>query len=305
MTNAEADHLDHYGDEAHYQRAFVEHMSHALDHVIVCADDSSALAVLRALDPADGARAIAYGTSERSALGDLNGAQYVHIVAEQEHAGSGSEQFTLDIPAAVAGEELVLPVTLAVPGLHNARNATAAILAAIELGMPAQDAARAASTFLGAARRFQIRGTVGGVTVVDDYAHHPTEIGALLDAARRRYPDATIHVLFQPHLFSRTKFFAPQFAQALAKADDVIVTGVFPARERQEDFPGVDAHTIADAAAEGATPIDVVEDMGTAAQMVAMRAKPGDVIFTVGAGDITTMGPVIVHVLEAHHGKDA
>ncbi len=292
VTNAEADHLDHYGDEAHYQRAFAEHMSHALDHVIVCADDSSALAVLRALDPADGARAIAYGTSERSALGELNGAQYVCIAAEQEHAGSGSEQFVLDIPAAVAG-------------LHNARNATAAILAAIELGMPAQDAARAASTFLGAARRFQIRGTVGGVTVVDDYAHHPTEIGALLDAARRRYPDATIHVLFQPHLFSRTKFFAPQFSQALAKADDVIVTGVFPARERQEDFPGVDAHTIADAAAEGATPIDVVEDMATAAQMMAMRAKPGDVIFTVGAGDITTMGPVIVHVLEAHHGKDA
>ena len=85
----------------------------------------------------------------------------------------------------------------------------------------------------------------------------------------------------------------------------MIVTGVFPARERQEDFPGVDAHTIADAAAEGATPIDVVEDMATAAQMMAMRAKPGDVIFTVGAGDITTMGPVIVHVLEAHHGKDA
>ena len=305
VTNAEADHLDHYGDEAHYQRAFAEHMSHALDHVIVCVDDSSALAVLRALDPADGARAIAYGTSERSALGDLNGAQYVHIVAEQEQAGSGSEQFMLDIPAAVAGEDVTLPVALAVPGLHNARNATAAILAAIELGMPAQDAARAASTFLGVARRFQIRGTVGGVTVVDDYAHHPTEIGALLDAARRRYPDATIHVLFQPHLFSRTKFFAPQFAQALAKADDVIVTGVFPARERQEDFPGVDAHTIADAAAEGATPIDVVEDMATAAQMVAMRAKPGDGIFTVGAGDITTMGPVIVHVLEAHHGKDA
>ena len=143
VTNAEADHLDHYGDEAHYRRAFAEHMSHALDHVIVCADDSSALAVLRALDPADGERAIAYGTSERSALGDLNGAQYVHITAEQEHAGSGSEQFTLDIPAAVAGEDLALPVTLAVPGLHNARNATAAILAAVELGMPAQDAARA------------------------------------------------------------------------------------------------------------------------------------------------------------------
>ena len=141
------------------------------------------------------------------------------------------------------------------------------------------------------------------MTVVDDYAHHPTEIAALLDAARRRYPQSTIHVLFQPHLFSRTKFFADEFAHALAKADDVIVTGVFPAREQQQDFPDVSASTIADAAGDGAH-IDVEEHMETAAQMIAMRAKPGDVVFTVGAGDITKMAPVIAHVLEAHVGKD-
>ncbi|WP_289098733.1 cyanophycin synthetase, partial [uncultured Bifidobacterium sp.] len=196
-----------------------------------------------------------------------------------------------------------VPVTLAVPGLHNARNATAAIIAATLLGMDPHAAADAASTFLGAARRFQIRAQVGGVTVVDDYAHHPTEIAALLDAARRRYPQATIHVLFQPHLFSRTKFFAKEFADALAKADDVIVTGVFPSRERQQDFPDVSAATIADAAGDDAS-IDVEERMETAAQMIAMRAKPGDVVFTVGAGDITKMAPVIAHVLEAHAGKD-
>lgn len=313
VTNAEPDHLDHYGDADAYHAAFVDHLSHARGAIVVCADDASALAVLRQLDEATAAHAVAYGTTPRTGLGELGGARYVHIAAEREHAGDGAESFTLEMPASVAagrvdagdddGSIVRVPVTLAVPGLHNARNATAAIIAAMLLGMDAQDAADAVSTFLGAARRFQIRAQVGGVTVVDDYAHHPTEIAALLDAARRRYPQATIHVLFQPHLFSRTKFFAKEFADALAKADDVIVTGVFPARERQQDFPDVSAATIADAAGDDAS-IDVEERMETAAQMIAMRAKPGDVVFTVGAGDITKMAPVIAHVLEAHAGKD-
>lgn len=150
-------------------------------------------------------------------------------------------------------------------------------------------------------RRFQIRGTVKQVTVVDDYAHHPTEIAALLDAARRRYPESTIRVLFQPHLFSRTKFFAREFAEALAKADDVIVTGVFPAREQQEDFPGVGPLTIV-RESQGMTGVEfrAVDDMNLAARMMAMRAHHGDVVFTVGAGDITEMDEVILHALEAH-----
>lgn len=300
VTNAEADHLDHYGDEEHYRRAFAQHMGHARGDVIVCVDDPSALAVLRALDPRDARRVIAYGTADAATLGDLNGARFVRIASEREQAGSGHERFTLEIPEGVQKDAMELPVALAVPGLHNARNATAAILAAMRLGMPAHDAAAAAASFLGAARRFQIRGVVGGVTVVDDYAHHPTEIAALLDAARRRYPDAAVRVVFQPHLFSRTRFFADEFARALAKADDVIVTGVFPARERQEDYPDVGAHTIVDAM-PGSAHAEVVEDMDTAAQMMAMRAGEGDVIFTVGAGDITAMGPVMLHVLQARH----
>lgn len=313
VTNAEPDHLDHYGDADTYRAAFVDHLGHARGAIVVCTDDASALAVLRRLDATSAAHAIAYGTKPREDVGELNGARYVHIAAEREHAGDGAESFMLEMPASVAegrtdaagddGTVVRVPVTLAVPGLHNARNATAAIVAATLLGMDPHVAAQAVSTFRGAARRFQIRATANGVTVVDDYAHHPTEIGALLDAARRRYPGATIHVLFQPHLFSRTKFFAREFADALAKADDVIVTGVFPAREKQQDFPDVDASTIADEAGDDAS-IDVEERMETAAQMIAMRAKPGDVIFTVGAGDVTKMAPVIAHVLEAHAGKD-
>ena len=280
ITNCEADHLDHYGDEAHYRAAFVAHAGRATGHVIISIDDPDGLAVLEAL-PADvKSHTVAYGTTARESLPDLGGAAYVWIASESETAGSGVEQLTLHLPAA-------------------------AISATVLLGVSPADAAKAAGTFLGAARRFQVRGTVKQVTVVDDYAHHPTEIAALLDAARRRYPDSTIRVIFQPHLFSRTKFFAHQFAKSLAKADDVIITGIFPAREKQADFPDISPSTIVDAAAglkdaSAGTWIQPVEDMCLAAKMMAMRAHHGDVIFTVGAGDITDMDQVLLTALEAH-----
>ena len=306
ITNCEADHLDHYGDEAHYRAAFVAHAGRATGHVIISIDDPDGLAVLEAL-PADvKSHTVAYGTTARESLPDLGGAAYVWIASESETAGSGVEQLTLHLPAAVtAGEPVSQSVALKVPGVHNARNAAAAISAAVLLGVSPADAAKAAGTFLGAARRFQVRGTVKQVTVVDDYAHHPTEIAALLDAARRRYPDSTIRVIFQPHLFSRTKFFAHQFAKSLAKADDVIITGIFPAREKQADFPDISPSTIVDAAAglkdaSAGTWIQPVEDMCLAAKMMAMRAHHGDVIFTVGAGDITDMDQVLLTALEAH-----
>ncbi|RSX54255.1 UDP-N-acetylmuramate--L-alanine ligase [Bifidobacterium goeldii] len=307
ITNAEADHLDHYGTEEHYCAAFVEHAGHAKNYVIMSGDDEGARAVLRALDPQISAHTIITTTQTAEQFGDTNGATLVTITSESEQADSGVEQFTMCVPAALIGaaQPLNLPVRLAIPGIHNARNATAAITAAMLLGLDPHKAAEAASSFLGAARRFQVCGSVGDVTVVDDYAHHPTEIDALLHAARRRYPQAVLRVLFQPHLFSRTKFFAHEFAQALSLADDVIVTGIFPAREKQEDFPEISARTIADAAADiahdPASWISAVDDMHTAAQMLAMRANPGDVILTVGAGDITTMTQVILHALDARY----
>ena len=187
-----------------------------------------------------------------------------------------------------------------IPGLHNARNATAAIISAILLGMDPHLAAQGASDFRGASRRFDIRGCVNGVTVVDDYAHHPTEIEALLRAARRRYPDSNIRVLFQPHLFSRTRCFAHEFAHALSIADDVIVTGIFPAREKQEDFPDIHAETIVRVAREDGlkTSMQAVEDMFEAAKILSARAQAGDVLFTVGAGSITNMTSVILKSLE-------
>lgn len=311
ITNVEADHLDHYGDAEHFRAAFVDHAHHATDHVVLCADDEGALAVLRAMDAEAAKHAVAYSTSDRESLGDLNGAYFARIQSESESASSGEEHFVLRLPAALLGtgqgsdESVEIPVTLGIPGLHNARNASAAIIACTLLGMNPVKAAEAARSFLGADRRFQLRGVVEGVSVVDDYSHHPTEIAALLDAARRRYPESTLRVLFQPHLFSRTRFFTEAFAQALAKADDVIVTGIFPARERQQDFPDINASTIVKAARQLPHEpeqgwIQAVEDMNQAGAMLAMRAHRGDVLFTVGAGDVTQVVPVILHALEAH-----
>lgn len=262
---------------------------------------------------------------------------FAGIEHEDEKAGSGKEVFSLKLPAKIAGcgcarvdggcgcacvdgesacvdgkcadggcvagdigdSARVLPVSLMIPGLHNARNASAAIIAAILLGLDPDLAAKGASDFRGASRRFDIRGCVNNVTVVDDYAHHPTEIEALLKAARRRYPDSNIRVLFQPHLFSRTRSFAYKFAYALSFADDVIVTGIFPAREKQEDFPYIHADTIVNVSHEEGlkTRIEAVEDMNEAAEILSNRAKPGDVLFTVGAGSITNMTSVMLKSL--------
>lgn len=297
VTNVEADHLDHYGNAQNYRAAFVEHLSHALGFIVICADDDGARAVLEDLSDDSLKKTIAYASSKNSVSCLSNRVKslvkFAFINHESEQTGSGSESFAIDF----GGDSI--SVNLMIPGLHNARNACAAIIAATLLGMNPKDAADGASSFLGASRRFDIRGCVGGVTVVDDYAHHPTEIDALLRAARRRYPDSTIRVLFQPHLFSRTRSFAREFASALSLADDVIVTGIFPAREKQEDFPNIHASTIVNAAKECALNcnIEAVEDMRDGALMLARRANSGDVLFTVGAGSITTMTSVMLEEL--------
>lgn len=317
VTNVEADHLDHYGNERNYRKAFVEHLSHAEGHIVICADDEGARSVLEELPDSSLSKTIAYGLAanwhNKVSKRVLENVSFVSIEQESEQAGSGREVFSLILPCnlsklcAVSNSDscnetsvFVLQVSLMIPGLHNARNATAAIISAILLGMDPVLAAQGASDFRGASRRFDIRGCVNGVTVVDDYAHHPTEIEALLRAARRRYPDSNIRVLFQPHLFSRTRCFAHEFAHALSLADDVIVTGIFPAREKQEDFPDIHAETIVRVAREDGlkTSMQAVEDMFEAAKILSARAQAGDVLFTVGAGSITNMTSVILKSLE-------
>ena len=315
ITNVEPDHLDHYGTADAFHQAFVEHARQARRFLVVCGDDQGALEVLRRLHGDCQAKIIVYASDPQLNMDSLPGVLgLVRIESESESSGSGREHCRLALPAQVlqaagldASKPLELQVDLAIPGIHNARNAAAAIIAAILLGMDPDTAAASAADFRGASRRFEVRGIQHGVTVVDDYAHHPTEIAALLTAARRRYPGRTIRLLFQPHLYSRTAIFADRFADALSLADDVTVTDIFPARELSSDFPGVDAGTIPAAARKASNQesqdsgkrsagavFRACPDMHQAALDLAGRAEPGDVIITVGAGDVTAMGPVIL-----------
>ncbi|HLR28138.1 MAG TPA: cyanophycin synthetase, partial [Ruania sp.] len=162
-----------------------------------------------------------------------------------------------------------------------------------ELGVPAEEMAAALQAFTGTARRFEDRGSAAGVRVIDDYAHHPTEITALLHTARRTAAGGAVRVLFQPHLFSRTQEFAAAFATALSAADSVVLTAIYPARE--EPRPGVTSALIADRIPQA----QYIPQAQEAARAVADSARPGDVILTVGAGDVTALGPVVLEHLRA------
>lgn len=292
ITNVEPDHLDHYGDAQAFAHAFIEHAQHAQQHVIACGDDEGALNVVRSLNDQERKRAIVYTTNPNLSL---QYAQVARIHTDNQSTFDGGQDFSIQWLERY-GEEM-LHAHIRVPGEHNVRNATAALIAALVAGVQPLDAVRALDDFRGAARRFDIKAVIQGVTVVDDYAHHPTEVNALMDAARVRYPHERIRVLFQPHLFSRTHFFANQFAHALAKADEAIVTGIFPARELEKDWPDISSQTIPDAAVGLHAQIRAIDDMNEAARYLADSAQSGDVIFTVGAGSITTMADSIAERL--------
>jgi UDP-N-acetylmuramate--alanine ligase len=201
-------------------------------------------------------------------------------------------------PAAVRGEKLA-PSTLelAVPGEHNRRNAAAA-LAALELAeIGREDAERVLPEFRGAGRRFDPRGETGGVRVYDDYAHHPSEISATLAAAREAVDGGRVLVLFQPHLFSRTRHLAHDLGAALAAADAVAVADVYAARE--EPLTGVSGKLVVDAlaAARPGMPVAWTPALEDAVRFLSRRARSGDLVLTIGAGDVERAGPLILEEL--------
>jgi UDP-N-acetylmuramate--alanine ligase len=184
---------------------------------------------------------------------------------------------------------------LPVPGAHNRRNAAAA-LAAVELaGGDVPAAADRLATFAGAGRRFEIVGTANGATVVDDYAHHPTEVRATIEAARTQGADRVI-ALFQPHLFSRTQREAAAFGASLAQADLVVVIDVYPARERRQDYPGVTGLLIAQHTADARRGVPVIwaKTHATAREFLQRTLQEGDLLLTMGAGDVNTIGRDLV-----------
>jgi UDP-N-acetylmuramate--alanine ligase len=188
-------------------------------------------------------------------------------------------------------------LALRVPGRHNALDAAAAFVAVTGLGLPAQQVARGLETFGGARRRFEEKGVVGGVRVVDDYAHHPTEVEAVLTAARGVAGDGRVLAVFQPHLFSRTRIFAAEFGRALGLADEVVVLEVYGAREDPE--PGVSGASISTAVPLPADQVAYEPSWPAALARVAGRARPGDLVLTIGAGDVTRMGPELLRTLAA------
>jgi len=188
-------------------------------------------------------------------------------------------------------------VVLAVPGLHNARNAVAALEAAALAGAGEDAAVAAIATFRGAGRRFERLGeSASGALVVDDYAHHPTEVAATIDAARTLGRPGRVWAVFQPHLFSRTERLAREFGAALARADAIAVLDVYPAREHAEDFPGVTGRLVAEAAADaaGGRPVYWLPGFADAERVLAPRLGPGDVALVLGAGDVDRLGRALV-----------
>ena len=206
----------------------------------------------------------------------------------------------MNVPTVIRGEELA-PVTfpLAVPGEHNRLNAACALAALEAAGVAREDAVRALAEFDGAGRRLEPRGEAGGVRVVDDYAHHPAEVAATLAAARELVEGGRVLVLFQPHLYSRTRHLAHELARALAAADVAVVTDVYAAREAQGE--AISGRAIVERLAEArpGMPIAWAPTVSDAAALAAARARPGDLVLTVGAGDVDAAAPLVLERLAA------
>jgi UDP-N-acetylmuramate--alanine ligase len=277
VTNIEADHLDIYADLADINRAFAQFVRGART-IVLCADDSGA----NALSTPASTEVIRYGITS----GDAR-----LVAANLQARGLGS---AFDV---VYDDERLGCVDLVVPGKHNVLNALAAIAAGLALGADFDALSRGLASFAGTERRFQWLGEARGVTVVDDYAHHPTEIGATLAAARSAFPGRRIVAAFQPHLFSRTRDFAREFGSSLAGADAVFLTEIYPAREKP--IPGVTASLVADAIAAAGGTMAWRGDRGALADALADAVREGDVVLTVGAGDITKTGPELLALLGA------
>ena len=280
VTNVEADHMDHYGSLAEIERTFVKFMGLVGDAgtVIVCGDSPR----LAELAHESGRRVVTYGFTE-----GLDA-----VCVPETRPRSIESAFTVRF-----ADGSSYPVTIrSNPGRHNMANATAALAVAQVLGLDVAEAARALSTFQGVRRRFTYVGEEKGIVVVDDYGHHPTEIKATLGAAAG-LDFAHVNVIFQPHRYSRLKAFVDDFADAFAEADRLFLIDVFSAGEMP--IPGVTSKMLADTVRRRHPGKEVVyvSDRSKLCETVAAAADPGDLVITMGAGDVTTIGPELIEYL--------
>jgi UDP-N-acetylmuramate--alanine ligase len=293
VTNLDREHMDCYRDIADVEDAFVEFMDRVPFYgaTTACVDN----ALLRGVLPRVRRRVYTYGESAEADF-RLQGLEQQAGGQSDRKAGCGHWQFEVNCRGLLLG-----PFTLHVPGRHNVLNATAAIAIGVQLGVSPDGIAAGLASFRGVDRRFQLKGVARGVTVVDDYGHHPTEILATLRAAREA-GYARVHVLFQPHRYTRTRDLEPEFARAFADADSVQVLDIYAASE--EPIPGVDAPGLVEAIRRTGTVaggVHYAESMAAGVAELAQAAREGDVVLTLGAGSVSQAGAMLLERLENAH----
>ncbi|MBN1334788.1 MAG: UDP-N-acetylmuramate--L-alanine ligase [Deltaproteobacteria bacterium] len=279
VTNVDPEHLDHYGTYDHLVDTFVDFANKVpfYGYAVLCLDHP----VVQQMLPRVRRRVVTYG-----------------LTAQAEFRGEDVvvEGFQTRFAAFRDGERLGV-LSVAMPGVHNARNALAAVAAAVELDVPFETAAGALEDFGGVQRRFTRRGEVAGRLVIDDYAHHPVEIAATLDAARAGFPDRRLVAVFQPHRYSRVRHLFGGFATAFNQADAVLVCPIYPAGEPPMD--GVDElHLAEEIRAHGHRQVRAVGSLDEALTVLLADTRPGDLVVMLGAGDVTRLCPRLLEALE-------
>lgn len=282
ITNVDPDHLDHYGSLENFVSAFVDFADNASELVVISADDAGAQGVYARLSHEN---IVTFGTARDA------------DVRVSDISSTGPLTFTIEY------RDARYEASLDVPGVHNALNAAGAFAVLTGLGFDPASAVAALSSFGGTKRRFERHAVVGGVSVYDDYAHHPTEVAAALSAARSVIGDGRIIAVHQPHLYSRTQLMAGEFAETLERyADHTIVLDVCGARE--DPIPGVTGALVSEGFTDPAH-VDYIPDWQKAADRTATIVRDGDYVITLGCGDVYQIIPQLLSSLERERGADA
>lgn len=283
ITNIEEDHLDTYSDLDDILGAFVQYANSIPFYgvAIICLDDPCVQSIVNKIDR----RIFTYGTSRQA-----------HLRAENIKQDGMTMSFDVVFNGDTLGQ-----ATIKAPGIHNVRNALASIAIGLELEMKFDDICSGLAEFSGVQRRMDEIGYVSDVRVVDDYAHHPTEVRATLEAARKCWPNSRIIAVFQPHLYSRTRDFGEAFGRSFFDADVAVFMDIYPARE--EPIPGVNGSLIAEFARSfGHREVHYIADKQQMPEYVRGMSQPGDVVLALGAGDIWRYSRALVSILEEGAG---
>ncbi|TXS57396.1 UDP-N-acetylmuramate--L-alanine ligase [Streptomyces sp. t39] len=277
VLNAELDHHANYASMDEIFASFETFVGKIVPGgtLVVCADQPGAVELARRVRGLPSLQVVTYGEHEDA---DVR----VHRITPRG--------LTSEVTVLLDGRFLTF--TVSVPGRHYALNAVAALAAGVALGIPAHNLASAIGSYTGVKRRLQLKGEAAGVQVIDSYAHHPTEMTADLEAMRSAADGSRLLVVFQPHLFSRTQELGKEMGRALALADASVVLDIYPARE--DPIPGVTSELIIDAATAAGARVTAVHDKESVPDVVAGMAKPGDLVLTMGAGDVTDLGPAVL-----------